>query len=242
MLSLQRPPHSTEPSHWSRSNADLPYPLFAFLCQKLLGFPQAASPVREGRGNSPGRNCMAGPFSSPQNLDASAMLPEKCQLPNQPLTSQQSCLIFCEEPSFYCYSMQYSHIFPIDFFIYRLCIATITCWWVCCLLSGPSLAQAAEKPVLVWCNRGSSHACSSGWSPLNQAHSTQTFHSGGFYSLCFTGQLAQRRLDHWSELLDVAKIPLPNKGRLWFMQWKQSGWKCLRIQQPVCFKAHPWSP
>lgn len=26
------------------------------------------------------------------------------------------------------------------------------------------------------------------------------------------------------------------------MQWKQSGWKCLRIQQPVSFKAYPQSP
>ena len=130
-------------------------------------------------------------------------------------------------------------LFAVEFFIYWLCIAAITYWWLCCLSPGPSLAQTADGPVFLQYNGGSSHACRSGWCPLNQAHGTRTFHSRGFCSLFFAGWLTQRQLNHWSELLDVATIPLPNKGRLWFMQWKQSGWKCLRIQQPACFQLIP---
>ena len=52
-LSLQCPPHNAEPRRWSCSNADLPYHLATFLSQTPSYFPQAASPVREGRGEQP---------------------------------------------------------------------------------------------------------------------------------------------------------------------------------------------
>lgn len=52
-LSLQCPPHNAEPRRWSCSNADLPYHLVTFLPQTPSYFPQAASPVREGRGEQP---------------------------------------------------------------------------------------------------------------------------------------------------------------------------------------------
>lgn len=80
--------------------------------------------------------------------------------------------------------------------------------------------------------------CSSVRCLSGHLHGTGSFHSREFYPFCFARRPAQRQLSHWSELLDVAITLLLSKGRLWFKQWKQSGWKCLRIPQSACFKTH----
>lgn len=74
-------------------------------------------------------------------------------------------------------------LFSIDFFYLQIIIATITCWWVCCLFPGLFPARAAGGSAFFWYNGGCSHTCSSGWHPLNQAHGTWTFHSRGLYSI-----------------------------------------------------------
>lgn len=67
-----------------------------FPSQTCSYFPQAASPTQEEKEEAPPphHSHMGGLFPAPQNLGAAAMLPEKDQLSNQPVTSQESCFIF----------------------------------------------------------------------------------------------------------------------------------------------------
>lgn len=98
-------PAMPSPQHWAQPLVlqqcwpSLPFVHFS-LSKTFIFSPGSLFCLGRKGGTAPRCNCMADTLPPPQKFDAAAVLPEKCQLSNQPVTSQQSCFIFCKEPSF----------------------------------------------------------------------------------------------------------------------------------------------